>query len=109
MHLSKEAVANPEPKINPSNLLPAGSEAFFVAQIQLMQQMSNTMADMQAQLYNNQQHLPPPPPRDKHHEFLSHKPSTSFCSPDPLQANDWLKSVDKMLNIAQCTDIEMVL
>jgi hypothetical protein len=28
---------------------------------------------------------------------------------DPLQAYDWLKSVDKMLNIAQCSDREKVL
>jgi hypothetical protein len=49
----RRAVANPEPEINPPNLLPAWSEAFFVAQIQLMQQMFNTMEDMQAQLHNN--------------------------------------------------------
>jgi hypothetical protein len=28
---------------------------------------------------------------------------------DPQQADDWLKSMDKMLNIAQCTDREKVL
>jgi hypothetical protein len=48
--------------------------------------------------------LPPPPPlappRDKHREFMSHKPPTFSNSTDPLQADDWLKSMDKMLNIA---------
>jgi hypothetical protein len=40
---------------------------------------------------------------------MSHKPPT-FCSfPDPLQADDWLKSVEKMINIAQCTDREKIL
>jgi hypothetical protein len=57
--------------------------------------------------------LPPPPPpippRDKHREFMSHKPPTFASSPDPLDADDWLKSVEKMLNIAQCTDREKVL
>jgi hypothetical protein len=57
--------------------------------------------------------LPPPPPplppRDKHREFMSHKPPTFASSPDPLDADDWLKSVEKMLNIAQCSDWEKVL
>jgi hypothetical protein len=56
--------------------------------------------------------LPPPPlapPREKHREFMSHKPPTFSNSTDPLQADDWLKSMDKMLNIAQCSDREKVL
>jgi hypothetical protein len=40
---------------------------------------------------------------------MSHKPSTFASSPDPLDTNDWLKSIEKMLNIAQCTDREKVL
>jgi hypothetical protein len=51
---------------------------------------------------------PPVPPRDKQQEFMSHKSPTFTSSPDPLHANDWLKSV-KMLNIAQCSDREKVL
>jgi hypothetical protein len=47
--------------------------------------------------------------RDKHREFMSHKPPTFSSSLDPLQADDWLKTVDKMLNIIQCTDQEKVL
>jgi hypothetical protein len=39
---------------------------------------------------------------------MSHKPPTLSRSPNPLHANDWLKSVEKMLNIAQCTDREKV-
>jgi hypothetical protein len=57
--------------------------------------------------------MPPPPPIvppwDKHREFMSHKPPTFASSPDPLHADDWLKSVEKMLNIAQCSDQEKVL
>jgi hypothetical protein len=57
--------------------------------------------------------LPPPPPpippRDKHQEFMSHKPPTFASSLDPLHADDWLKSVEKMLIIAQCSDREKVL
>jgi hypothetical protein len=40
---------------------------------------------------------------------MSHKPSTFSNSSNPLQANDWLKSMDKMLNIAKCSDREKVL
>jgi hypothetical protein len=39
---------------------------------------------------------------------MSHKPPRFSSSPDPLHADDWLKSVEKMLNIAQCSDWEKV-
>jgi hypothetical protein len=67
---------------------------------------------MRQELQERQQLPPPPPPalpRDKPWEFMSHKPLTFSNSSDPLQADDWLKSVDKILNIAQCTDKEKVL
>jgi hypothetical protein len=40
---------------------------------------------------------------------MSYKPPTIGSSPDPLDANDWLKSVEKMLIIAQCSDQKKVL
>jgi hypothetical protein len=40
---------------------------------------------------------------------MSHKPPTFASSPDPLDADDWLKSVEKMLIISQCSDWEKVL
>jgi hypothetical protein len=40
---------------------------------------------------------------------MSHKPPTFSNSVDPLKADDWLKSVDKMLNLAQCSNKEKVL
>jgi hypothetical protein len=40
---------------------------------------------------------------------MSHKRPTFSNFVDPLQADDWLKSMDKMLNIAQCSDREKVL
>jgi hypothetical protein len=40
---------------------------------------------------------------------MSHKPPMFVSSPDPLHADDWLKSVEKMLIIAQCSDQEKVL
>jgi hypothetical protein len=75
--------------------------------------------ERRAQQQQQQQHqqqeapLPPPPPpvlpHDKHREFMSHKPPTFASSPDPLDADDWLKSIEKMLNVAQCSDREKVL
>ncbi|CAO2175551.1 unnamed protein product [Urochloa humidicola] len=40
---------------------------------------------------------------------MTHRPPTFSHAADPLEADDWLKTVDKMLNIAQCTDRENVL
>jgi hypothetical protein len=83
-------------------------EQFLAAQTQLLTNMVNTIANMQAQM--NQAPPPPPPPaRDRHMEFMSHKPRSFSHSLDPLQANDWIKNVDKMLNIVQCTNREKVL
>jgi hypothetical protein len=83
-------------------------EKFLAAQTQLLTNMANTITNMRAQM--NQ--APPPPPlsaRDRHREFTSHKPPSFSHSPDPLQADDWIKMVAKMLNIVQCTKREKVL
>jgi hypothetical protein len=40
---------------------------------------------------------------------MSHKPPTFANSPNPLDVDDLLNSVEKMLNIAQCSDQEKVL
>jgi hypothetical protein len=114
--------------MNPPNPPLARTNPVVAAQMQILQQMANTMTNMQAQMRQERQEMrqerqetqeemrqermvrqqqppmPPPPPlvppRDKHREFMSHKPPTFASSPDPLHTNDWLKSVEKMLNIA---------
>jgi hypothetical protein len=68
--------------------------------------------NLQAQQNQPQPPPPPPPPlapRDKHKEFMSHHPPTYSHSTDPLDADDWLKTVTKKLERAQCNDCEMVL
>jgi hypothetical protein len=40
---------------------------------------------------------------------MSHKPLLFSHSPDPLQVDDWIKMVEKILNIIQRTDREKVL
>jgi hypothetical protein len=53
-----------------------------------------------------------PPPvqvRDKRGEFMKGCPLVFTHASDPLEADDWLKAVEKQLNIAQCSDIDKVL
>jgi hypothetical protein len=42
-------------------------------------------------------------------EFLQTRPTTFSQAKDPMEAEDWLKGVEKKLVIAQCTDHERVL
>ena len=60
-----------------------------------------------------QQQPPPPPPpvhvRDKRAEFMKGRPSVFTHSADPMEADDWLRVVERQLNIAQCNDMEKVL
>jgi hypothetical protein len=53
-----------------------------------------------------------PPPvqvRDKCGEFLKGCPPVFTQASDPMEADDWLRAVEKQLNIAQCNDLEKVL
>jgi hypothetical protein len=53
-----------------------------------------------------------PPPvqiRDKHGEFMKGRPPVFTHAFDPLEADDWLRAVEKQLNIAQCSDLEKVM
>jgi hypothetical protein len=72
-----------------------------------MQATLSTLNNMQP----NQQQAPPPPP--PHHsrlaEFLRTRSTTFSQAKDPMDAEDWLKGVEKKLVITQCTDRENVL
>ena len=48
-------------------------------------------------------------PHDKHGEFLKGRPPLFSHATDPLEADDWLRAVEKQLNIAQCDDQQKVL
>jgi hypothetical protein len=134
---NRRIVRQPQPEMNPPNPPPVGTDLVVAAQMQMLQQMANTMNEMQAQMRQEHQEMrqerqemreeirqermvwqqqpplpsppPPAPPRDKHRQFMSRKPPTFASSLDPLHVDDWLKSVEKMLNIAQCSDREKVL
>jgi cell fate (sporulation/competence/biofilm development) regulator YmcA (YheA/YmcA/DUF963 family) len=72
--------------------------------MQLIQNLTATIQNIQAQ-----QSQPPPVPVDKHKKFMSHRPLTYSYSTDLLDAEDWLKTITKKLEMTQCTDREMVL
>jgi hypothetical protein len=62
-------------------------------------------------LVNNQQHQPDAgaPPRDKRGKFLKGHPPVFSHAADPLEADDWVRVLEKQLNIAQCDDRQKVL
>jgi hypothetical protein len=47
--------------------------------------------------------------RDKHGEFLKSHPPVFAHAADLLEVDDWVRAVEKQLNIAQCNDLEKVL
>jgi hypothetical protein len=76
--------------------------------MQLIQNLTNTIQNIQAQ-QNQPPPAAPPAPVDKHKEFMSHRPPTYSHSTDPLDAKDWLKIVTTKLEMTQRSDKEMVL
>jgi hypothetical protein len=55
-----------------------------------------------------QPQAPPPPPRDRLGDFQRTKPPT-FSHVEPMDADDWLKSVETKLQVVQCNNCEKVL
>jgi hypothetical protein len=49
-HHSKRIVRKPQPEMNPPNPPPAGTDPVVVAKMQMLQQMANTMNEMQTQM-----------------------------------------------------------
>jgi hypothetical protein len=90
-------------------------EQMFLMQTQAVQAIGQTLAAIQ----QVQQQLPPPQPqvqvqmpqvpRDKRAEFIRGHPPVFAHSVDPMDAEDWLRTVERELHIAQCNDREKVL
>jgi hypothetical protein len=82
-------------------------EQMFLMQTQAVQAISQTLVAIQ-----QQQQLQPPPqpqmPRDKCAEFMRGHPPT-FTHSDPMDAEDWLRTMERELHTAQCDDREKVL
>jgi hypothetical protein len=84
-------------------------EQLLATQNQLMQAVLQTLNRLQPNHQALQQYQPPPPPPQyRLGEFLQTHPTTFSQAKDPMEAEDWLKGVEKKLVIAQCTDHEKV-
>jgi hypothetical protein len=58
------------------------------------------MVNMQAA----QPQVPPPPPRDSLGDFQCTKPPTFSHAVEPMDAHDWLKYIEKKLQVVQCNN-----
>jgi hypothetical protein len=87
----------------------------FLMQTQAVQAIGQTLAAMQ-----QVQQQPPPPqpqvqvqmphvPRDKRAEFMRGHPPVFAHSADPMDAEDWLCTVERELHTIQCNDREKTL
>jgi hypothetical protein len=76
-------------------------------QAQLMQVMTQILANTQN---NNNNNPPPPPPHqvDMLARFLRLRPAKFSRAAEPLEAMDWLCSVNKDLVTTGCTDAKKV-
>jgi hypothetical protein len=71
-------------------------------QAQMLQTMQQTLVNLPAQPQA------PPPPRDRLGDFQHTKPPTFSYDVEPMDADDWLKSVEKKLQVVQCNNHEKV-
>jgi hypothetical protein len=73
----------------------------------MLQTMQQTMANMQQA--QGHQPAPQPQPHEKLGEFQRTKPPTFSHSIEPMDADDWLKTIEKKLQVVQCNNHEKVL
>jgi hypothetical protein len=72
-------------------------------QAHMLQTMQQTLVNLHAQSQA------PPPPRDRLGDFQRTKPPTFSYAVEPMDADDWLKSIEKKLQVVQCNNCETVL
>jgi hypothetical protein len=97
--------ANNNAKNNNTVNPPPTLEQVLMMQAQMLQTMQQTMVNMQ----NAQHQASPPPPRDRLGDFQRTKTPTFSHSMEPMNADDWLKTVEKKLQVVQCNNREKVL
>jgi len=96
--VSRDAKRN-APNANPLPPNPPTIEQSMMTQTQLLQTYVQNVCNNPHQA----------PPREKHGEFMKgHSPTFSHAS-DPLEADDWLRAVERQLNIAQCNDHQKII
>jgi hypothetical protein len=91
--------------VNPPRPPPPTLEQVLAMQAQMLQTMQQTMVNMQAA----QPQVLSPPLRDSLGDFQRTKSPTFSHAVGPMDADDWLKSVEKKLQVVQCNNREKVL
>jgi hypothetical protein len=84
---------------------PLTLEQVLIMQPQMLQTMQQTVVNMQ----NAQPQAPPPLPRDRLGDFQRTKPPTFSHSMEPMDADDYLKTVERKLQVVQCNNRQKVL
>jgi hypothetical protein len=97
--------ANNNAKNNNAAKPPPTLEQVLMMQAQMLQTMQQTMVNMQ----NAQPQAPPLPLRDRLGGCQCIKPPTFSHSMLPMDADDWLKTVERKLQVVQCNNGEKVL
>jgi hypothetical protein len=87
--------------VNPPPPPPPTLKQVLVMQAQMLQTIQQTMVNMQAA----QPQTLPPPPRDRLRDFQRTKPPTFSQAVEPMDADDWVKSVEKKLQVVQCKNL----
>jgi hypothetical protein len=82
-------------------------EQVLIMQAQMLQTMQQTMANMQQA--QGHQPTPQPQPRDMLGEFQRTKPPSFSHSVELMDSDDWLKTIEKKLQVVQCNNSEEVL
>ena len=81
---------------NPPPSNPPSIEQALMTQTQLLQTIAQSVLNNPHQA----------PPIDKHSEFMKGHPPTFPHTSKPLEVDDWLRAVERQLDIAQCDDHE---
>jgi hypothetical protein len=84
-HIANQQNQAPPPPLNPA--MDPVTQQFLVTQMQLIQNLTTTIQNIQAQ-QNQSPPAAPPALVDKHKEFMSHCPLTYSYSTDLLDAED---------------------
>ncbi|KAM0869459.1 hypothetical protein ACQ4PT_040664 [Festuca glaucescens] len=93
--------------------VPAYIQQMMEAQAQLMQAVTQTITQLNNHMQNNNNNPPPPPPppppqQDRLTRFLRLNPPTFSSSPEPIVADDWLRTINKKLDTIQAHGEEKV-
>jgi hypothetical protein len=82
---------------------PLTLEQVLAMQAQMLQTTQQTLVSLHAQPHA------PPLPRDRLGDFQCTKPPTFSYAMDPMDADYWLKSIEKKLQVVRCNNHEKVL